>query len=261
MQEAKIAHDTRVEPWRRVIRRQDFSEDIFHDLQIRAQALLSTAESLEDLLDTLMDTNRFPEIRKKARLVKMKTWELSSVLQSYQGGSYVSESPKSGVRLDNLIRDAALTFEDEARRRGIELDLHGVQPLWITVPEQHMRVLFNNVFQNAVKYSFAGREDRERRRNVTVSLRVEGGKAEIRVANYGVGVPEEEMERIFEPGFRGRKARSEGRTGAGMGLFTARRIARALGGDVKIASALVGGGVDPPALTIVTITLRIQSAE
>ena len=62
------------------------------------------------------------------------------------------------------------------------------------------------------------------------------------VADDGPGVPAEERDTIFEPGAGGRRANGHG--GAGLGLPLARRLAKAIGGDVTLAPTAADGGAE-----------------
>jgi len=102
-----------------------------------------------------------------------------------------------------------------------------------------------NILDNACKYSETGRP-------VFVSLRGERGKAILTVSDQGVGVREEDLERVFEKYYR---AQNTGNTrGAGVGLYLVKKIAALHGGDVHIASKFGQG-------TEVAITLPITGSK
>ncbi|MGE0801145.1 MAG: ATP-binding protein [Lautropia sp.] len=84
------------------------------------------------------------------------------------------------------------------------------------------RRVVRNLLENAVKYGDG--------QPVTVMLTRDGGGVELRVADLGLGVPEGERERIFEPFYR-RRGASEDRGGVGLGLALVRQIARLHGGN------------------------------
>jgi len=82
---------------------------------------------------------------------------------------------------------------------------------------------------NALKYSPPGSA-------VVITLSAEGGMASICVTNLGLPVPAEERERIFERFYRGRQGKSYA-PGSGLGLYVARKIARAHGGTLTVDTA------------------------
>jgi signal transduction histidine kinase len=85
-----------------------------------------------------------------------------------------------------------------------------------------------NLLDNAIKYTPAGG-----RIEVTVST-ANNDAVTIAVKDSGIGIPEEELPRIFERFYRCDPSRSE--AGIGLGLSFARAVARAHGGDIKVTS-------------------------
>ncbi len=105
--------------------------------------------------------------------------------------------------------------------------------------------MLRNLIENAVRHSPAGGR-------VVVEGKVRAGVVAIAVADEGSGVPEPERARLFEPFFRGARARAEGGSGAGLGLAIVREIARAHGGDVHLDTTVARGArfvVELPLLT------------
>jgi signal transduction histidine kinase len=93
-----------------------------------------------------------------------------------------------------------------------------------------VRKVLANVLDNAAKYS----RDRDR----PVEIRIEAGTDEItvRIEDHGVGIPEAELPRIFEPFYRVDRSRSRETGGYGLGLSLCKRIMEAHGGSIAIAS-------------------------
>ena len=87
-----------------------------------------------------------------------------------------------------------------------------------------------NVVENAVKYG--GRAE--------VVLGLGSAGAEIAVCDAGPGIPEAELDRVFEPFYRLDRARDAG--GSGLGLAIARNVLRAHGGEISLEN-LPGGGL------------------
>jgi signal transduction histidine kinase len=74
------------------------------------------------------------------------------------------------------------------------------------------------------------------RSRLEVSVRPNGDSVEFMVEDDGPGLDAGESDRIFEPGIRGRAGSASDHPGAGLGLALARRLARAVGGDVEALS-------------------------
>jgi signal transduction histidine kinase len=93
-----------------------------------------------------------------------------------------------------------------------------------------------NLVGNAVKYSPDPAP-------VTVRLRVEADRVHLAVADRGRGIPSDQLERVFEKFHRVEDPMTMSTSGTGLGLFIARRLARAMDGDVTARSVLGEGSV------------------
>ncbi|MDJ0391630.1 ATP-binding protein [Roseomonas sp. E05] len=91
---------------------------------------------------------------------------------------------------------------------------------------------FGNLIDNAVKYGTAAR----------VSLADTGSELVVRIEDSGPGVPEAELERVFEPFYRLEQSRNRGTGGSGLGLAIARQAVASHGGSVHLGN-MPGGGL------------------
>ena len=94
-----------------------------------------------------------------------------------------------------------------------------------------LKRLVSNLVENALKYG-----GRARGRAFS-----EDGMAIIEIDDDGPGVPPADLERVFEPFYRGEPSRNRETGGMGLGLAVVRSLARAHGGDVTLANRLGGG--------------------
>jgi two-component system sensor histidine kinase CpxA len=124
---------------------------------------------------------------------------------------------------DALGCEVALTVEDRPRVRGTEKLIHSA---------------VENVVRNGVAHTTSGTAV-----EVTVGLQtLHGGSvAVVRVRDHGPGVPEGQLERLFEPFHRVDDARDRGSGGVGLGLAIAERAVRAHGGEVEASNHPEGG--------------------
>ncbi len=137
------------------------------------------------------------------------------------------------VALDALLHDVAGDARFEAAARDVEvvLSIDGAGPV-VKGQVELLRRTFDNVLRNAVKYAPAGSV-------VHIALGRADGRACVSISDGGCGVADGELERIFDPFFRGE--RSDGSHGAGLGLSIARRAVEAHGGDIRASNAEGGG--------------------
>ncbi len=135
---------------------------------------------------------------------------------------------RSYVALDDLIRRSLSLNVPLAGSR--QIDLVGeptLQDVVVAVDENKILQVLNNLFANAVKYS---------ERGSTVCLSVDVGDADVSVSiiDQGVGIPENEMGRLFQPYGTTSNKPLDGRKSTGLGLYIARRIVEAHGGRIWI---------------------------
>lgn len=105
-----------------------------------------------------------------------------------------------------------------------------------------IRQILHNILSNAIKYT-------EEEGKMSVSMKKQQGKIEISIKDTGMGIPQEDIERIFERFYRVDKARSRKLGGTGLGLSIAKELMLLHGGDIQIESK-VGQG------TIVLLTFN-----
>lgn len=136
------------------------------------------------------------------------------------------------IDLAQLIRDICARFTELAPERQITLRLALSEP--VECDSLLIDQALDNLFGNALKYSPGGEP-------IEIAAHSLGDDVLVSVADQGVGIPAEETARIFERFFRASTA--TGLPGNGIGLYTARQIARLHGGDITVASGPARGSV------------------
>jgi two-component system sensor histidine kinase SenX3 len=132
-----------------------------------------------------------------------------------------------------------------AEARQIELVATGAEEVRVLGDLGQLTTAVGNLVENAVNYS----PDRTK---VVVSVRVEADLAEVSVTDQGVGIPDQDLNRIFERFYRVDPARSRITGGTGLGLAIVKHIAATHGGDVSVWSVEGAGS---------TFTLRLPVAQ
>lgn len=154
--------------------------------------------------------------------------ELLDMARAEQGRLEPNPAP---VDVPALLAEQAELLNPMAEQAGLSLVVDDADAPrdFVTDPEMLSRIL-RNLVGNGLKFTEEG--------GVRVSARRAGEDVEFTVADTGVGIPPDERERVFEEFHR---VPGSGGTGTGLGLPFARRLARILGGDVSLDSA-VGEG-------------------
>ncbi|MEO2074115.1 MAG: ATP-binding protein [Bacillus sp. (in: firmicutes)] len=129
------------------------------------------------------------------------------------------------VNLVNLCKDILKQLKD-VYKREITLHYEGI-PIIISADELKIKQVIIILLDNAIKYS----NDR-----IEVFLKKDQNHAIINIKDYGIGIPKEEIDNIFERFYRVDKARSRETGGSGLGLNIAKSIINLHKGDIKIKS-------------------------
>ena len=140
---------------------------------------------------------------------------------------------KGEVNLGALVENIAADADFEAQAKGKAVRVLENQNCSVTGSENLLRSAIENVLRNAVRYT---RENS----TVEVSLLSSNGNAEIVVRDFGGGVPEDELEKVFRPFHRVGEARERKTGGIGLGLAIAQRAVHAHKGTIR-AKNIEGG--------------------
>ena len=138
--------------------------------------------------------------------------------------------------LSRAVTNAALPFECQAFESNKNFVLNIEEGIRINGSEQHIKQMTGIFIDNALKYS-------KDNGTVRVSLTKEDNKAVLAVYNTGRGVPEEEVDKLFERFYRVDKGRSRKLGGTGLGLAIVKNAVIFHGGEIMAKNAQ-GGGLD-----------------
>ena len=134
-----------------------------------------------------------------------------------------------GEVLNEVIHDCTL----EAEARGCHIALNGSSATEILGNRELLRRAIENVVRNAIRYS-------PERSTIDVCLSGEANTQQITIRDYGSGVPEDTLTRIFDPFFRVEEARDPLGGGAGLGLSIAKRAVQVHHGTITAENSLPG---------------------
>ncbi len=147
--------------------------------------------------------------------------------------------------VEMIVANIASAMMIEAKNQGLTLETSFQRPLPNILADQaRMEQVIANVISNAVKYNRPGGR-------VEVSAFVEGDQVAVRVKDTGIGIPQEDIPRLFERFYRVDKARSRERSGTGLGLAIAKEIVEQHNGTIQVESQLDQG---------TAVTIRIPAA-
>lgn len=147
-----------------------------------------------------------------------------------------TEAPylRETVDLDEVIEEVVRDANFEAAVKNCKVRIEGAANAAIHGNRDLVRSAIENVLRNAVRYS-------PRDGHVDVALERVAGGVEILIRDRGPGVPEEELERIFEPFYRVAESRDRDSGGEGIGLAITAQVMKTQGGSARAANIQSGG--------------------
>jgi len=225
--------------------RKDFVANVSHELRTPLAGIIGYADTLLDgaLLDAKHNREFVEIIRTSAVRLNSIAGDLL-ILSELESGTEPSEPEVISVR---GVLDAALaTLDGEARQRDVALIRDQVEDVFVSGSRLRLEQALFNLVANAIKFNRPGGEVRVR------AAQTGDGGVEITIADTGVGIPSEDLPRIFERFYRVDKARSRQVGGTGLGLSIVKHVVERMDGNINVES-LLGRGT--------TFTLQFRSAQ
>jgi signal transduction histidine kinase len=201
---------------------QMFSAELSHELRTPLAAIVTEAEL------ALRHKRGDDEYRRALREIAERASQMRETLETLLAAARAESMAERGTAsAADVVERALATCEPLAGEAGVRLTSDVPDPrLKVDVDSATAERIIAPLLENACRYGAS-----------QAAVRVQGkdGNAEFVITDDGPGLGPDEIDRIFEPGYRGQAAASDG-AGAGLGLALARRLARAVGGDVEAIS-------------------------
>ena len=208
--------------------RRDFVANISHELKTPIGALSLLSEAVMEAKDDSESVTKF------ASRMQIEAKRLTDLVQEIIQLSRVQDSDplhEAEVLLaSDLIKEALDQCRTTADARKITLFFQESKDTYIQGDHDQLTMAINNLIENAINYSPAGTK-------VSVSTSAENGIISIAVSDQGIGIPEAEVERIFERFYRVDPARSRETGGTGLGLSIVKHVVTKHGGEISVWSS------------------------
>jgi len=209
--------------------RREFVANVSHELRTPLTAIKGYAETLRDggLRDPETAAEFVRVIHRHAERLRALIEDLLDLAAVEQGEARIDLAPVA-------LRDVATQAEAVARpaaagkRHTLTLDVPGDLPRVLADRDRLGQVLIN-LLDNAVKFTPEGGR-------IEVSARPSSGRVVVSVKDNGVGIPPEDIGRIFERFYRVGRSRDRREGGTGLGLAIAKHLTQAMGGTIEVES-------------------------
>lgn len=222
--------------------RRDFVANASHELKTPVASILALAGAVRAALaaGNAEAVSRFSaRLEREAERLAALVGDLLE-LSRLEGGTL----KRGEVRIDRVVESESERLRPRAEQTGLKLTVTCPVPLAVLGSEPELEHMVHNLIDNAMRYTPAGGA-------VDVCAARDGDAAEISVADTGIGIPEPDLDRIFERFYRVDVARTRETGGTGLGLSIVRNIVETHGGTVDVKSVMDQGS---------TFTVRLPLA-
>jgi len=217
-----------IRAWNQSRQQIEFVAGITHELRTPLAVIRSAAENLADGVVTGKESQV-----KYGKLIRDEGKRLSDMIEQVLNFSGIQSGRKNWVftRLDagEALTEQLPSLQEMADARSIRLEVQTEENLLIYADKKAFQTIVRNLIENAVKYS----PDHS---VVILRLAEEGASVVLTVRDFGLGIPDEEKNRIFEPFFRGKAVTEAQIHGNGLGLSLVQSLVTVLKGEISVKS-------------------------
>lgn len=215
----------------------DFVSNVSHELRTPLSSIRVFGELMR-----LGRVNDSAKVREYGEYIETEGRRLSQLIDNILDFSRIESGGKlyelKAHDVDDVVREVLQAFAPRLRREGfvVELQASGDHLPPVRIDEAAIGHALGNLLDNAIKYSGASRR-------IVVTLAVESGEVVVAVRDFGIGIPREEHERIFDRFHRVGRGLVHDVKGSGLGLAIVKHIADAHSGSVTVESSPGCGSV------------------
>jgi len=215
--------------------RKQFVADVSHELRTPLAAIRGYAETLLDGgLEDEANNRKFVEIILN-HAIRLNNIASDLLVISELDSNLAPAAPPERVALHEVVDAAFNTVERAAAAKGVRVVRDRCEECWVVGYRFRLEQVMVNLLDNAVKFNKPEGE-------VTVECGpLPNGQVRIAVSDSGVGIPSEDIKRIFERFYRVDKSRSRPAGGTGLGLPIVKQVVEQMGGSVSVESVLGRG--------------------
>ncbi len=216
--------------------RKEFVANVSHELRTPLTSIKSYAETLLDGgLQDMKTAEKFLEVinsetDRMTRLVK-------DLLQLSKMDSQRMHFNMKMISFTGLVKNSVDKMQIEAKSKGQQLECFTIGDIpYVKADQDRIEQVVLNILSNSIKYT-------PENGKITVYIGKTHSEVYVKVSDTGIGIPREDINRIFERFYRVDKARSREMGGTGLGLSIAKEIVEAHGGTITVRSE-VGKSTD-----------------
>lgn len=208
--------------------RQEFVSNVSHELKTPLTSMKVLADSINSMEDAPMELYKefMADIGNE---VDRETKIINDLLSLVKMDKSAGDLNISNVNMNELLEQILKRLKPIAEKQNIELVLESFRPVSADVDEVKITLAFTNLIENGIKYN-------KEEGWVHVSLNADHQYFYLKVEDSGIGIPESELEHIYERFYRVDKSHSREIGGTGLGLAITRNAILMHRGAIKVFS-------------------------
>ena len=208
--------------------RRDFVANISHELKTPIGALSLLSEAVLSAKDEPAAVEKFASrMQQEARRLTGLVQEIINLSRLQDSDPLQMAEP---LLLSDLIAEAVDQSQTTSTARNIGISISDEVAATVFGDRDQLLMAINNLIENAINYS-------PENTKVSISTSIENDIVTISVTDQGIGIPEADLERIFERFYRVDPARSRETGGTGLGLSIVKHVAAKHGGEITVWSS------------------------
>jgi signal transduction histidine kinase len=218
--------------------KQSFVQNVSHELRTPLNLIIGFSETMINSPQSYGEVNWTPDLRGDVKCIYQNSQHLKALIDdildmaSLENKKY--EIEVSTVDLNALIDEVVLITESAYKSKGLFLTTDLPRNLKkVRADSIRVKQVLLNLLSNALKYTKTG--------GVNISSSSSGSMAAVTVRDTGIGIPEEDLDKVFEAFFQVDKSSSREDFGTGLGLSISKQLIELHGGQMSITSKLRKG--------------------
>ena len=208
----------------------EFLASMSHELRTPLNAIGGYAELLALGVRGSLNADQAQDIARIRRSQKHLLTLINDVLNFAKVDAGQTEYRLTAVPVDEALKDTESMIAPQVLAKGLRYSYKGAgRTEAVLADPEKMQQIVLNLLSNAVKFTEAGG-------SIAVSATPRGSCIEIAVSDTGVGIPEEKLDKVFDPFVQAGRQLNQPAQGVGLGLAISRDLARAMNGDIALDS-------------------------
>jgi signal transduction histidine kinase len=214
----------------------EFVSNVSHELKTPLALIRMFGETLDSgIVNEEKDKQKFYSIIKKES--ERLTHLINNVLDFSRMDAGVKEYNFQEADLVEVVRGSLEAYKFQISDNGFQIEIElPDEPLILKIDKDSISQVLLNLLNNAVKYS-------DEEKHILVKVQKDSTSASISIADRGVGIPKDELKKIFDKFYRVSTARTKETRGSGLGLTLAKHIVEAHGGTIEVESEVGKGSI------------------